>query len=653
MTRLSLAAFLLATAALLSGCGSGEEAAAGTPPPPSPTISTVAILSLSANPITVNSFNGSTTVTITALTSGNAAVANAAVTLSVNTGVLSDSSVTTNATGQATFTFSAGTTNKANRTATITATSGTATTQLPVQVIGTTLTATPSAITLTSPTASTIVTFAAKDSGNNPIAGETITLVESGTGDVTLSATTGVTDINGNLAITVTGVTAGVRVITATGAGTSIAATITVPAVATATFGISQTVLNANPAVLNPTTVAMQIGDALVITVTAPAPTTSVIFATTVGVLNNAAATPVSGTNIVVPVSGGVATATLATAAAGTATIQVIDANSANPSVSDTLTVSMTAVTPSTITLQATPTVIPKSSGGTSGVSTLIATVKDATGQPVGGVPVAFSIQNPTGGGEQLSTVIAFTASTATPSLGLGQAITSFTSGSLSSGADGVKIRAAVPGTTVTTTAPTDAAIVIGGKAGSVFFGQATEITQTANNTAYSYAMSVIVADSNGNPAPLGTVVNLSVWPIAWSTGKNCVVDLNTATTGTFFNEDVNENLVMDASEDGRRVYTSGGTATGTGFLDGQLTPPNSAGGTLPATVITDASGVATFNLTYTKPSAIWIVDRIRASTLVSGSEAVGELVFRLRPSEADASADGTTCKLPPSPFLF
>jgi len=94
MTRLSLAAFLLATAALLSGCGSGEEAAAGTPPPPSPTISTVAILSLSANPITVNSFNGSTTVTITALTSGNAAVANAAVTLSVNTGVLSDSSVT-------------------------------------------------------------------------------------------------------------------------------------------------------------------------------------------------------------------------------------------------------------------------------------------------------------------------------------------------------------------------------------------------------------------------------------------------------------------------------------------------------------------------------------------------------------------------------
>lgn len=616
MTRLSLATFLLATAALLSGCGSGEEAAVGTPTP-SPTISTVAILSLSANPITVNSFNGSTTVTITALTSGNAAVANATVTLSVNTGILSDSSVTTNATGQATFTFSAGTTNRANRTATITATSGTATTQLPVQVIGTTLTATPSAITLTGPTAFTTVTFAVKDSGNNPIAGEAVTLVESGTGDVTLSATTG--------------------------AGTSIAATITVPAVATATFGISQTVLNANPPVLNPTAVAMQIGDALVITVTAPPPTTSVTFATSVGALNG------GGTFVVVPVAGGVATATLATAAAGTATIQVIDANNANPSVSDTLTVFMTAITPSTITLQATPTVIPKSSGGTSGVSTLIATVKDATGQPVGGVPVAFSIQNPTGGGEQLSTVIAFTASTPTPSLGLGQAITSFTSGSLTSTAGGVKIRAAVPGTVVTTDALTDAAIVIGGKAGSVFFGQATEIAQTANNTAYSYAMSVIVADSNGNPAPLGTVVNLSVWPIAWSTGKNCTVDASGASVGTFPNEDANENLILDPGEDGNRDAD----VSIEGLIDGQLTPPNSAGGTLPATVTTDANGVATFNLTYTKPSAIWIVDRIRASTLVSGSEAVGELVFRLSPSEADASEDGTTCKLPDSSFRF
>lgn len=643
MKRISLAAFILATITLLAGCGSGETPPTGggaTPPTPS----TVAALSLSVTPITVASNNGSATVTVTARTSGNAAVANAVVTLSVDTGILSDSSVTTNATGQATFTFSAGTTNRANRTATITATSGTATMQLLVSIVGTTLTATPSAITLADLTASTIVTFAAKDSGNNPIVGEIITLIESGTGDVTLSATTGVTDSSGNLAITVTGVTAGVRVITATGAGTSIAATITVPAGPTATFGISQTVLNANPPVLNPTAVAMQIGDALVITVTAPAPTTSVTFATSVGALNG------GGTFVVVPVAGGIATATLATAAAGTATIQVIDANSANP-VSDTLTVSMTAVTPSTITLQATPTVIPKSSGGTSGVSTLIATVNDSTGQPVGGVPVAFSIQNPTGGGEQLSTVIAFTAFEATTSLGLGQAITSFTSGSRTSGADGVKIRAAVPGTAVTTNALTDAAIVIGGKAGSVFFGQATEITQIANNTAYSYAMSVIVADSNGNPAPLGTVVNLSVWPISWSTGTNCIVAPNTATTGTFLNEDSNENLILDAGEDGDRDGNPANAIEGT--ADDQLTPPNSAGGTLPATVTTDASGVATFNLTYTKPSAIWIVDRIRASTLVSGSEAVGEIVFRLRPSEADASADGTTCKLPDSSFRF
>ena len=44
-----------------------------------------------------------------------------------------------------------------------------------------------------------------------------------------------------------------------------------------------------------------------------------------------------------------------------------------------------------------------------------------------------------------------------------------------------------------------------------------------------------------------------------------------------------------------------------------QLSPPNSAAGTLPSTVTTNASGVATFSLTYTKSNAAYIVDRIRA----------------------------------------
>jgi len=103
--------------------------------------------------------------------------------------------------------------------------------------------------------------------------------------------------------------------------------------------------------------------------------------------------------------------------------------------------------------------------------------------------------------------------------------------------------------------------------------------------------MSVLVADSNGNPAPPGTVVNLSAWPIAWSTGSGCAVDADTATTGTFYNEDTNENLILDAGEDGtRRHYTTGATEVAGVTKDGSVTPPNSSGGTLPSQVIIDSS---------------------------------------------------------------
>jgi len=173
---------------------------------------------------------------------------------------------------------------------------------------------------------------------------------------------------------------------------------------------------------------------------------------------------------------------------------------------------------------------------------------------------------------------------------------------------------------------------VIGGTAGSVAFGQATVLTEANNATNYVLAMSVLVADVNGSPAPAGTVVNLSAWPIAWSTGVKCAPDLDAATTGTFRNEDANENLILDTTptEDGVRIYYANGTTVSGGAKDGILTPSNSAGGIVPGNLTTDANGIATFNLTYGKTSAIWIVTRIRARTVVQGTEAVSEIQFRL-----------------------
>jgi hypothetical protein len=215
-----------------------------------------------------------------------------------------------------------------------------------------------------------------------------------------------------------------------------------------------------------------------------------------------------------------------------------------------------------------------------------------------------------------------------------------------------------------------NAAVVIGGVPGSIAFGMATVLGVNDNATQYIQAMSVLVADINGNPVPAGTVVSLNVWPIAWSTGGNCMADGDGCTWdcsvtpctctiagnyGTYLNEDLNENLILDPGEDGYRHYYYGtlpAASTPSPNTTGKLIPPNSAGGTLPTTVITDANGVADFNLTYPKTSAIWIVVRVRASTIVQGSETVAQIIFRL-PALASDVGVGTACLLMPSPYYW
>ena len=122
---------------------------------------------------------------------------------------------------------------------------------------------------------------------------------------------------------------------------------------------------------------------------------------------------------------------------------------------------------------------------------------------------------------------------------------------------------------------------------------------------------------------------------------------------GTYLNEDLNENLILDPGEDGYRHYYYGtlpAAVTPSPNTTGKLIPPNSAGGTLPTTAITDANGVATFNLTYPKNSAIWTVVRVRASTIVQGSETVAQIIFRLPALDSDV---GPPCLLQDSPYKW
>jgi hypothetical protein len=660
--RMLTPALIMAFLAMLSGCGTGGLEGAPAASPGSGTTgggttggTTTPVpssLNLSASPTTVKS-DGSTTSTITvnALNASNASLSGVTVTLSTDTGVLGTPTVFTDTTTPATVTFYSGG-NPINRTATITATAGTVSTQIPIQIVGSTVTLTSTGTTLpndgTSPITATVT---AKDSGNIIVPNAAVVLASAGAGNVTITPASGTTLSDGTFTATVKGAASGAVTLTATALGATATKELTITAVG-ASFAIDQQKLN-GAVIANDATTAMKIGETLELRVNAPTSGT-VTFATTIGVWDGGTKKEVTKT-----VVSGKATATLSTTQAGVANIQVY----ANKDTNDTLTVAISSGAAAyRIIIQAAPTNVPVSVGTTTGSSTLTATVYDNASpnpNPIGGVPVLFSIVNPTSGGETVLPVVATSAETTSGGLSLGQASASFTSGSMPSGAYGMKIRASVVGTTVATnTSPSgdDATIIIGGVASSIAFGQATIIGELDPAT-YKWPMSVLVADSAG-AALSNADISLSVWPIAWSTGEAaaCAYDAdNGSNRGTFWNEDRNENLFLDASpapaEDGARYYYADKSKSTLyiGTADGYITPTNSAGGTVPSKITTDSNGVATFNLIYPKQSAIWTIVRIRATTKVLGSETRSELILRLLP----AATDVLPCSLGKSPYKF
>jgi hypothetical protein len=568
--------------------------------------STPSSLSLALSQVSVKSDNSdSSTITASVFDANNSPVLGETVTFTTTGGAISAASATTDSNGECTIAFSAGP-ERINQTVTITATvSGLTPRQIPVQITGSTVTLSTDSTGLEiGGTDTATLTIMVQDAAPDPIFDSAVTIAvdASSTGTATLSATTGNTDPGGVLTVDVTGTAAGSVTVRVTAAGATATQAYTVGATG-AVFGITSP--TTDPYSLNTNT-------NLDITVNAPG-MSNVIFGTTIGSWDGGANTVVTKA-----VAGGTATATLRSTVAGVASVQVFD--NADSSTSDSMTVAISAPTSeaSQIALQASSTVVSPSSGTTTNTISLAATVKNASDQVVGNAPIGFSIQNPTGGGETISPVIVYTND-------FGVANSTFTAGSLSSDADGVTIKATVIGSAPEISSTIT--IVIGGTAGSVMIGQSTTLSSINSNTAYQLPMSVLVADTNGNPMS-GTEVSLKIWPTQFATGIAICTH-----TSEVVNEDVNENLILDAGED-----LNG---------DGQLTPANSAAGSVPATVETDDNGVANFNLVYLKESACWIEVEITASTLVLGSETQTTYQFWL--GYIDTAAE--IAALPPSPY--
>ena len=622
-------------ASTAGGSGSGTGTDNGTGTTGGGAAQTATQLKVTASPVSIKSGNVDTsTITATVLDANNAAVKNLIVVFSASGGQINDASAITDATGKAQITFSSGTIDPSNRVATITGTvAGVSPSLVPVTITGSTLTLSTDKSNITNDGSVTSkLTVTAKDAAGTAVFDVPVTISISGStggGGVSLAAAAGytaaagstATDLRGNtdalgqFSAVVAGTAAGPVTVVAQGLGNTATQAYNVSSLA-AVFGFTAPVANPH---------AITTGAPLTVTVNAPPGVTTVRFATTLGGFD-------PGAVPVLDVAGtGSVSATFSSNLAGVATIQASDFN--NPSTTATLgvVISAPAAAAAQLTLQPSVSSVRPSTGELQNTSKITATVKTSGLQIVGGAPVAFTITNPTGGGETISPVIVFTD-------GTGTATTTFTSGTLPSDANGVLVQATVLGVGPPAVSATTK-IVIGGTPGSVVIGQGSKIVVNADSTTYNLPMVVQVTDSNGNAVP-GSIVSLSVWPTRYSSGFWYDKDPDPEkekfapyVTGTFGNEDLNENMFKDAGEDVNR--------------NGILDPPNSAAGAVPATVKTDENGLGNFFITYPKQSAVWIRDRLRASVVVSGTETTSFVTFSL-PFE---KVEGESGILPPSNY--
>ncbi len=540
-------------------------------------------------------------LTVVAKDSENRVVAGEEIAFSAGSGDLSVTQSTTDDGGRATALFSPGG-DASNRTVTITAQAGSASSSTTIELSGTQISA--SGATSVVLGAETTLTFTVKDSAGNGVSGAPVTIVSSNGN--TLGASTLDTDGSGQIQVSFTGNTGGLDTITASALNAS------------ATHEISVS------------------GDAFQLT--AP----QEIKIDTCTALTVSWLSDVEG--VVGPVVGQVdflasrgtfytdATCTttpstsITTNAAGEGTIYIHSANSGPVSITATgdggpsasADSEFVASVPNTLILQAAETTI-----STNEDVTVTATVRDANFNLVKGATVNFQHDDQIAG--SLSTVSAVTDS-------LGRASTVYTAADQSSATDGVLITA----TAASNTAITDSVNLTVAEA-SLFIslGMATKIAILDDST-YQYPGSVLVADSAGNPvADQDVTLTLVVESydkgfrnedaVAISSVLGGGVDSTFAVfaiTGNLScaNEDINQNGLLDDGED----------------INGSEELEPKTGAAVTNRITTDDNGHASFEITYLNKFANWTAVKVRASTEVGGSESLTSTRFVL-PMEKDA----------------
>jgi hypothetical protein len=301
--------------------------------------------------------------------------------------------------------------------------------------------------------------------------------------------------------------------------------------------------------------------------------------------------------------SSGRATTSISSADAGGAVIVASSLQLSQPSTS--VSVEFVATTASTIDVQAAPATLSVNQS-----SVVSALVRDANGNLVKNKIVDFKLTDISGG--TLSAPSAQTNSQGTASV-------TYTASSVASADKGVRVDATVRDASSVTDF---AQLTVGGRALRITLGTGNQITEP-NTTTYAEPYSVLVTDSSGNPVT-DAQFRLSVLPVSYRKGSYALIDSNADGTPDGWaipssavscaNEDVNYDGVLDSGEDFN--------------ANGRLDPGNVA--SVPSTVALDASGAGEFVITYPQDRAGWVSVQLRGVASVSGTETTTSVQFTL-----------------------
>lgn len=519
---------------------------------------------------------------------GGVTLENIGVTFSAdNNGTLTVNQGTTNESGVATATVSSQS-SRLNRTITVTAEAAGVSATASIAVTGTTLSVSgPSAIPLND-TAN--YTASLRDSDGGPIVGETVQIESLNNNAV--SPTSATTNAAGEAIFSYSAASSGTDTLTVRSFSeeSAVSATHSI-SISPDTFIFTTPAENAEFQ-LDPATATLTVrweqND------TPIADGTPIRFSATRGIL-----VPADG---LVSTTNGEASITISSETAGPALVEATPANG-GPTVKRNIEFIATA--PTKLRVQADRTQLaPRET------TTITATVQDAKDNLVKNAIVNFNLVDSTNG--NLSATNATTNSQ-------GQAKITYTAGGTSSNTDGVIITATAAGLETSET------LTIGGQALRISLGTGNELFELSPTT-YQQPWTVIVTDSNGN-AQLNRTVQLSVTAVRYVKGIYDAPDAGEPDNQWHYeaaqtcpSEDVNRNGSLDIGEDAN---------------NNQALDPDASAAT-PGEVLTNADGIADFNLTYLKSQCSWIDVELRASTTVNGTESDTKQTFRLSCAAVD-----------------